>query len=53
MGFPEREIVIKIDDLNLEELIPAVDEDTGVVPALDKFIMVGFPKTELHCQKLR
>jgi hypothetical protein len=53
MGFPEREIVIKIDDLNLEELIPAVDEETGVVPALDKFIMVGFPKTELHMQKLR
>jgi len=52
-GFPEREIVIKIEDLNLEELITATDEDTGKLPVLDCFIMIGFPKTELHCQKLR
>jgi hypothetical protein len=49
MGYPEREIVIKIDDLNLEELIPAIDEETGKIPKIEKYIMIGFPKTELHC----
>lgn len=53
MGFPERQIVIKIDDLNLEELIPAVDEETGKPYPLEKFIMIGFPKTELSMNKLR
>jgi len=53
MGFPEREEVIKIDDLKLEELIAAEDEETGKKPDLGCFIMIGFPKTELHCKKLR
>jgi hypothetical protein len=53
MGFPERQVIIKIDDLNLEELIPAVDEETGKPYPLEKFIMIGFPKTELHMNKLR
>lgn len=52
-GFPEREEIIVIEDMSIENLVAAVDEETGAKPFIGSFILLGFPKTEVHCNKLK
>jgi hypothetical protein len=52
MGLEESEEEIKIDDLPIDQLTVAVDED-GNKPVIDRFILIGFPYTELHIEKLK
>lgn len=33
--------------------MPAEDEETEQIPKIGRFIMLGFPQTELHTQKLK
>jgi hypothetical protein len=47
MGLQETEEEIKIDDLDLEQLVPKTD-DQGKIPFFGKYIMLGFPNTELQ-----
>lgn len=52
LGLEESEEEIKIDDLPIDQLIPALDENEKM-PFIGKFILVGFPQTEQHCEKLK
>jgi hypothetical protein len=47
IGLQETEEEIKIDDLPLDQLVPKTDEQ-GKIPFFGKYIMIGFPNTELQ-----
>ena len=47
IGLQETEEEIKIDDLTLDQLVPKTDEQ-GKIPFFGKYIMIGFPNTELQ-----
>lgn len=51
LGLQESEEEIIIDDCSIERIILEKDED-GNLPVVDRFILIGFPQTETHCQKL-
>ena len=40
------------EDCSIERFVPAKDEE-GKLPAINSFIMIGFPQTEAHCEKLK
>lgn len=44
---------IVIDDLHIEELVVKEDEETGKLPKVGGFILIGFPETEEHINKLK
>ena len=52
MGLEETEEEIEIPDVPIDWLIPAKDEDGKPFP-VEKFVMIGFPQTEKHCEKLK
>ena len=43
----------KADDLSIDDLVLAVDENTGKAPFVGGFILLGFPQSELHATKLK
>lgn len=43
----------KADDLSIDELVLAVDEETGKAPFVGGFILLGFPQSELHGTKMK
>jgi len=47
IGLQDTEEEIKIDDLPLDQLVPKTDEQ-GKIPFFGKYIMIGFPNTELQ-----
>lgn len=51
-GFEETEEEIKIDDLPIDQLTVAKDEQ-GNIPKIGKIVMYGFPQTELHIAKCK
>ena len=52
VGLEETEEEIEIPDVPIDWLIPAKDENGNKYP-IEKFILIGFPQTETHCQKLK
>ena len=34
---------VKVDDLSIDELVLAVDEESGKAPSVGGFILLGFP----------
>jgi len=42
-----------IEDLSIDDLSLKIDEATGKTPFVGGFIMVGFPETEEHINKLK
>jgi len=54
LGLEESEEEVEvIEDLSIEELILKPDEESGELPFVGGFILLGFPQTELHAQKLK
>lgn len=51
-GLEESEEEIKIDDLSLDQLVPATDEN-GNIPKIGKLIMLGFPHSEIQVTHLK
>jgi len=51
LGLQESEEEKIIEDVPIERIILEADED-GKLPKVDRFILIGFPQTETHCQKL-
>lgn len=43
----------KADDLSIDDLVLAVDEKTKKAPFVGGFILLGFPNSELHVNKLK
>jgi len=43
----------KVDDLSIDELVLEVDEETGKAPFIGGFILLGFPMTQEHSEKLK
>jgi len=52
LGLEESEEEEKIDDLSIDNLILKVGED-GKIPLVGGFILLGFPQSEVHAQKLK
>jgi len=52
LGLEESEEEEKIEDLSIDNLVLKVD-DNGQVPFVGGFLLLGFPQTELHAQKLK
>lgn len=44
---------IPIEDLSIDQLVLKVDEVTGKAPFVGGFILVGFPETQEHIEKLK
>ena len=44
---------IVIEDLSIDQLVLKEDEETGKVPFVGGFILIGFPETEEHINKLK
>ena len=44
---------MRVDDLSIDDLVLAVDEETGQAPFVGGFILLGFPQTEEHATKLK
>ena len=52
LGLQESEEEIIIEDVPIDHLVLQEEED-GSLPAVNCFILIGFPQTETHCQKLK
>lgn len=52
LGLEESDEEIKIDDLSIDDLVLKTDENQKA-PHVGGFILLGFPTTELHAQKLK
>lgn len=44
---------VPLEDLSLDQLVLKVDEHTGKAPFVGGFILVGFPETQEHIEKLK
>ena len=44
---------IPLEDLSIEQLVLKVDETTGKAPFVGGFILLGFPETQDHIEKLK
>jgi len=54
LGLEESEEEVEpIEDLSIDQLELKVDEETKKKPFVGGFILLGFPQTEIHCQKLK
>ena len=42
-----------LEDMSLDQLVLKVDEHTGKAPFVGGFILVGFPETQEHIEKLK
>ena len=51
-GIPESEEEIIIEDASIERISLQEDEN-GKLPRVDRFILIGFPQTAAHCEKLK
>ena len=52
LGLEESEEEIKVDDLSIDQLMLKPKED-GSLPFVGGFILLGFPQTEQHAQKMK
>lgn len=52
LGLQESEDEKVIEDVNIDMLVLQENED-GSLPEVNRFILIGFPQTEAHCQKLK
>ena len=52
LGLQDSEEEIIIEDCSLDQLV-LQENDDQTLPAVDRFILLGFPQTETHCAKLR
>jgi adenylate/nucleoside-diphosphate kinase len=44
---------VPLEDMSLDQLVLKVDEHTGKAPFVGGFILVGFPETQEHIEKLK
>jgi adenylate/nucleoside-diphosphate kinase len=51
-GLEESEEEIKIEDLSITRIMAAKDQE-GNIPKFGRFVMYGFPQTEIHMSKLK
>lgn len=52
LGLQESEDEKIIEDVPIDQLVLLENED-GTLPDVNRFILIGFPQTETHCQKLK
>ena len=51
-GLPDSEEEIIIEDASIDRFVLQEEED-GSLPIVDRFILIGFPQTAKHCEKLK
>jgi hypothetical protein len=53
LGLAESEEEKIIEDVSIDRLVLQEEEDGKTLPPVDRFILLGFPQTETHCNKLK